>query len=71
MDDKKVIADNNRISIVNFCEGLYPPDSEYTSTQKVGRELLLDSIFENWRTLPIEVLISFREKSIIRDAGNG
>lgn len=56
-----------RAQIVSEMEGLYPPDCEFNATRATGRELLIEALCENWRTLPIEVLRTFKMLSIRKD----
>lgn len=51
--------------LINIIQGLYPADSGFSDTQKIGKALLEDSMHEanfNWRDLPEGVLKIYAEK---------
>lgn len=61
MDKKRAIA---------TIQNLYPIDSQYADTNKVGQELLIETFKEvgfNWRDLPEDVLVRYAEKCIETD----
>ena len=45
--------------LVRSIEGLYPADSEYSETKKIGRELLIEAICQNWRSLDMGILQTY------------
>ncbi|UCH71722.1 MAG: hypothetical protein JSW62_04810 [Thermoplasmatales archaeon] len=45
--------------IIQKIELLYPPDSDFPGTNKVGSELLNKAIMKEWKSLPIEILNTF------------
>jgi hypothetical protein len=52
-------------------EQLWPPDSEYTETRKIGQQLLLKAIEDNnWRELPLSVLERYAELCICKESNN-
>lgn len=46
---------------ISIIEGLYPPDSHFPDTAKIGKELLQEAkdYFSNWRNEPEEILCYF------------
>lgn len=51
---------------IKMIEGLYPTDSEFTSTNEIGEQLLRQAreelnIITDWRDEPTEVLIRYAE----------
>lgn len=51
--------------LIDSIEGLYPVDSQYESTNEVGKQLLMEAIEEfNWRNLPEELLAMYERKCI-------
>lgn len=51
-------------SICNI-EGLYPIDSQYEKTNKIGMKLLLMAILDNdWRNLPSDILERYSDLCI-------
>jgi|GEM_PF-4260746 len=51
--------------LIDIIGGLYPADSEFSDTKKIGKALLDDSMYEanfNWRDLPEGVLKIYAEK---------
>lgn len=51
--------------LINIIQGLYPADSGFSDTEKIGKALLEDSMHEanfNWRDLPEGVLKIYAEK---------
>jgi len=60
----------NKIEAIHSIEKLYPTDSPFPDTNKVGQELLFESLQEigfDWRDLPEAVLVRYAEKCIERD----
>lgn len=54
--------------IIRDIEALYPIDSGYEDTSKIGEQLLLGAIREtDWRELPIEVLIKYRQQCLFQE----
>jgi len=47
--------------IIQECEGLFPPDSNFPDTAEIGKRFLeqAKSEIEGWRTEPKEVLFRF------------
>jgi hypothetical protein len=52
---------NQREQAISTIEALYPVDSQYPDTAKIGKELLLRAVleFSDWRKLPDEILIRY------------
>jgi hypothetical protein len=51
--------------LINIIEALYPADSQFSDTEKIGKALLDASMHEahfNWRYLPESVLKIYAEK---------
>lgn len=59
----------NRNEAINHIKSLYPPDSEFPTTAKIGRELLEQAKreVEGWESESDGVLIRFAELSIDRE----
>jgi len=53
----------NREQAIQQIEGLFPTDSQYEETNKIGERLLAQAKreVEGWRTEPTEVLIRYAE----------
>ena len=52
----------NRQQAIADIEALFPIDSEYSSTNEMGKKLLLEAIEScNWRKLPNEILFKYAE----------
>lgn len=45
-----------RDDAIEIISALYPPDSEYEDTRRLGLEDMLCALAAEWRTLPVEVL---------------
>lgn len=48
--------DTERFSLVNNIDSLFPADSDFPDTAEIGKKLLLDAIYANWHSLPLEIL---------------
>lgn len=46
---------------------LYPPDSEWPDTAAIGRELLLQALCANWRSLPTDIVLKLAELNKAHD----
>jgi len=60
----------NKKEAISSIENLYPTDSPFPDTNKVGQELLFESLHEvgfDWRDLPEAVLVRYAEKCIAKD----
>ena len=59
----------DREQAIQQIEGLYPVDSQYETTNKVGERLLAQARMEKqgWRTEPTEVLIRYAELCIAEE----
>ena len=55
--------ENNKQKTIKNIEQLFPIDSEFEATNKLGEKLLIETIKKlNWRNLPIDFLIKYSEK---------
>lgn len=55
----------NKKAAIDLISELYPIDSQFQSTNEIGKQLMLESIEEtgfNWRELPEDVLVRWAEK---------
>jgi hypothetical protein len=59
--------DDRRQSAIDNITGLYPPDSEYEDTRRLGLEDMLCALAAEWRTLPVEVLEHMAQAQHFRD----
>ena len=77
-EDKKIMNDQinlvrnteDREELIDNIEGLWPADSEYEDTARLGRQILEESRVEakvGWRDEPVEVLRIYAEKCIRKD----
>ena len=66
---------NNKEKSIQTIEGLYPPDSNYIETAKVGEKLLIHAKNKfkrtDWRDESKEVLAVFADLCIQLDRGSG
>lgn len=58
---------DKRQSAIETITGLYPPDSEYEDTRRLGLEDMLCALAAEWRTLPVEVLEHMAQAQHFRD----
>lgn len=59
----------NREEAISIIDELYPADSGYEETAKIGRELLDQAKRSAWRTEPTEVLIKYAQLCIKKERG--
>jgi hypothetical protein len=52
-------------------ERLFPADSTFPDTAKVGQELFLQAMFETWRDAPSDVLTRYAQLCIRRQQEGG
>lgn len=64
---KLTTNDVKKDHLINEIAGLFPPDSQYTDTKRVGIELMIQSIAETWRELPLCVLERLHEKCLMKE----
>jgi hypothetical protein len=60
----------NRKQAIDTISSLYPTDSEFSSVNDIGMELMFESMNEagfNWRELPLNVLVIYAEKCEIKE----
>ena len=59
----------DRKEAISHIASLYPVDSDYEPTAKIGKELLEQAETEiaGWRTKPTEVLVRYAELCIARE----
>jgi hypothetical protein len=60
----------NKDEAINHINQLYPIDSQFTDTNEVGKQLMVEAMEEvgfDWRTLPEPVLIRWAEKCLQKD----
>ena len=50
------MSDKRRDQAIEIISSLYPPDSEYEDTRRLGLEDLLCALAAEWRCLPVPVL---------------
>jgi len=41
---------------IKFIKSLYPPNSGFSEPRKIGKELLIDALYEEWESLPDGVI---------------
>lgn len=61
----------NKQEAIDFIAGQYPIDSDYSDTNEIGRQFMLEAMEEtnfNWRDLPEEVLVRWAEKCELKEA---
>jgi len=52
---------------IDTIENLFPPDSGYDPNP--GKEIMIEALAINWRTLPTDVLETMARLNIARDSG--
>lgn len=57
----------NNNKLIQTIESLYPADSGYSDTAEKGRKMLLEAIYNNWRSLPTEILQDYANACIRED----
>ena len=68
--ESKKEREMDREQAIQQIEGLYPTDSQYTETNKIGERLLAQAKREviGWQNEPTEVLIRYAELCIAEEA---
>ncbi len=51
--------ENTKQYFINNISNLFPADSEFEDTKKIGEKLLLEAVFKNWRELPEAILSDY------------
>ena len=54
-DPDEAALDDRAQSAIEIISGLYPPDSEYNDTEKLGRGDLIDALCAEWRPVQTSV----------------
>lgn len=58
-----------RSAAVDVISSLYPPDSYYDDTARIGKQDIIDALAQEWRSLPTSVLEAIAQRQTARERG--